>query len=352
MRIGGTRVCVLALGLAALVVLFAGRAAAQAQPPAQGQGEAETQPQGQASAPAAPHHEDSPEVVEARRHIATGTAFFNANNYEGALAEFQRAYDLLRGKPVRYIVLFNMGQCHERLFQYDQALELYQRYLDEGGPAAQDRATVLATMHALEGLLGTVRVSANVPSARVLVDEREVGRYDGTHHDFRMPAGIHNVELRAPGYVSLRHQVEVAARSSASATFALEHVSNYHGLSRGWFWSSLIGAGVVAATGFAIGGYALEEHNRLQALADDTSNPMHTSVTAEDDRRITTLATVADILGSVAGALTATSLILALLTDWSGGHTGAGHAANTTASLGLTPALSPTFAGLSLSGAL
>ena len=303
-----------------------------------------------ASAQDTPPPDTSPQVVEARQHIANGEAFFNANNFDGALVEFQRAYDLLEGKPIRYIVLFNIGQCHERMFRYDQALEYYQRYLDEGGPQAEDRATVEATMRALQGLLGVITITANVPTARVFVDQREVGTLDGDHHDFRVPAGIHNIELRTTGYVPAQQQVSVAARNSATATFTLEHVSNYHGLPTVWFWSATVTAGVMAATGFILGGYALAEHGRLQSLANDTSNPDHFSVTAADDARITTFANVADIFFGLAGAFGITAVVLAFMTDWSGHPDSSGEAAPSTASLRLTPAISPAFTGLSLSG--
>ena len=81
-------------------------------------------------------------LAEARRRHAAGRSLLEANppDYNAALAEFQRAYDLLEGHPRRYLELSNIGRCYQGLGQYDRAMEYYERYLREGGAQAEDRA--------------------------------------------------------------------------------------------------------------------------------------------------------------------------------------------------------------------
>lgn len=287
----------------------------------------------------------SPEVVEARRHIANGEAFATANNWDGALVEFQRAYELLTGNPNRYIVLFNIGQCHERMFRYDEAITYYQRYLDEGGPEAEDRATVQATMRALDGLLGTLNITANVPRAEIWVDQRQVGVYDASHHSVRIPAGIHPVELRTRGYQNSAQQIQIAARSSVDVRFSLERLSDYHGLPAVWFWTIATTSAVILATGLAVGIVALEEHGRLQALANDMSNPDRFAV--QDSAK--PLALGADICFGIGGAFAIGALVVAFMTDWGGRPAAPAENANAPHA-SLVPVLAPGFGGLALTG--
>src|SRR5689334_23133066 len=80
----------------------------------------------------------------AHQVVERGEALFALGNYDAARSEFQQAYRLLAGHPRRYIVLHNLALCYERMFHYDDALAYYERYLSEGGPAAEDRAQIEA----------------------------------------------------------------------------------------------------------------------------------------------------------------------------------------------------------------
>jgi hypothetical protein len=328
--------------LAALLLLgSSGAAHAQSAPPAP-----------EAATPAQTPSTDPPEVVEARQHIASGEAFLTAENFDAALVEFQRAYDLLEGNPIRFIVLFNIGQCHERMFRYDLALDFYRRYLDEGGENAEDRVTVEATMRALDGLLATLVITSNVPTAEVWVDARQVATLSPERREVRIPGGVHTVELRMRGYVPEQQQVQVAARSRTEIAFTLEQLSEeYRGIDAWLFWSSG-GVAVACALGGAIVGIlALTESQSLQAKRDDLTNPERFLITEADNERVQTLALTADVLFGGAVLFGATAVTLAFLTNWEGDEAPReGAAAATTASLRLLPAFGPTQAGFSLSG--
>src|SRR5262245_49727578 len=105
-----------------------------------------------ASAQAGSATPDPPNVVEAREHIQRGTELLEDENYDAALSEFERAYQLVGEHPARYLILFNIARAHEHRFRYDLALRYYHRYLDEGAEHAERRDDVEAAIHRLEGL--------------------------------------------------------------------------------------------------------------------------------------------------------------------------------------------------------
>lgn len=63
----------------------------------------------------------------ARIHFQSGTAYFDAGDYEAALREFQSAYDLSE----RPGLLYNVYLTHERLGHLAEAADNLRRYLDD-----------------------------------------------------------------------------------------------------------------------------------------------------------------------------------------------------------------------------
>lgn len=108
--------------------------------------EAPTPPE---AAEVAPDEQLPPNMVEARERMVRGEALFVAGNFDAALAEFQRAYELAGDHPNRYLVLYNIGQCHELSFRSDEALRVYREYLRLGGDEAEDRENVEAHVEEL-----------------------------------------------------------------------------------------------------------------------------------------------------------------------------------------------------------
>jgi hypothetical protein len=112
--------------------------------------------------------------AEGREHFTRGLALYREGNFGGALAEFQRAYDVAPS----YRILFNLGQADYELQDYAGALKAFARYLDEGADKvpANRRAEVQKTLRDLEQRTGKVEVSTNVPDAEIAVDDVPVGK--------------------------------------------------------------------------------------------------------------------------------------------------------------------------------
>jgi tetratricopeptide (TPR) repeat protein len=62
----------------------------------------------------------------ARLHFEAGASYYEAGDYEDALREFRRSFELSQ-EPQLY---YNFSLCHQQLGQYEQAAEDLQRYLD------------------------------------------------------------------------------------------------------------------------------------------------------------------------------------------------------------------------------
>ncbi len=80
--------------------------------------------------------ESSNELVnDASRHHEHGLELFQAENYEGAAMEFQRA-QALSPTPAN---LINLARCYERLGQLEEAIRLINLYLNESSLSSERR---------------------------------------------------------------------------------------------------------------------------------------------------------------------------------------------------------------------
>lgn len=68
--------------------------------------------------------------TRARAAFNSATVFFDAGDYEHALADFTRAYEE-SGRPE---LLYNIALCHERLERYEDAITALQRFGAAGAP--------------------------------------------------------------------------------------------------------------------------------------------------------------------------------------------------------------------------
>jgi hypothetical protein len=110
---------------------------------------------------------------EAATRYARAIGLYKEGNVSAALAEFKAAHAAVPGHEV----LFNMGLCQRRLFQYGQAIATFERYLSEGGAKvpADRRAAVAEEVRQIRELTAPVAVIVQGAPARVLVDGEPVG---------------------------------------------------------------------------------------------------------------------------------------------------------------------------------
>ncbi|HJL05611.1 MAG TPA: PEGA domain-containing protein [Polyangiaceae bacterium LLY-WYZ-15_(1-7)] len=287
-----------------------------------------------------------PRLQEARERIARGEQLYAEESYEAALAEFNETLDLLRGHQLRFLVLYNIAKCQERLFRYQDALTAYRGFLEQGGAFSELAAEVRAKIELLEGLLGTVTLRVSVPTYEVWVDDRLIGE---SETEILLPGGSHTVEIRAEGYVPAQQQVNVAAQAERSLTFELERLAEeFEGLSPALFWTGAAVTLLAVAGGAAFGLKALNESNDI----DSRDPALATRGEIDDVRRFSRNA---DIFFGVAGLAATTTIIFALFTDWGGDDEDdpaapAEDEAEAGLQLRLAPSIGQDGAGLTLGG--
>jgi tetratricopeptide (TPR) repeat protein len=251
---------------------------------------------------------------DARLSTSRASALFAVGNFAAALVDFSRAYELLAGHPRQYITLYNVAVCNERLFRYELALYYYERYLREGGPAVEDRASVESTLEALRNLLATLRVEANV-RGEIWVDDRRLGVVPAT---LMVPAGRHLIEVRAALHESARRELVMPARSVHELRLELVPLSTYRGLSPAYFFGSTAVAAILFATGAALGASTLEARSHGLARADEMMH-LQTRALEAEAASVKQRALYADLAFGGAALFGTASLLLLFLTDW-GSH--------------------------------
>jgi hypothetical protein len=111
---------------------------------------------------------------EARVRYERGLQLYNEGASEGALVEFERAYQLAPS----YKLLYNIALIRLQLNDYAQALKGFQEYLAEGGTEISSvrRSEVERHLANLKNKVGRVDLITGARGADVLVDDVVVGR--------------------------------------------------------------------------------------------------------------------------------------------------------------------------------
>jgi len=144
---------------------------------------------------------ESPKLDEAQRRFQRGIELYREADFNAALVEFKRAYEMV---PT-YKILYNLGQVSYQRHDYASALRYFRQYLDEGGSsiATDRRLEVESDVVRLEGRVGKLEVQTIETGAEILIDDVAVGLSP----------------LKAPILVNNgRRKVEVIARSGEHRT--------------------------------------------------------------------------------------------------------------------------------------
>jgi hypothetical protein len=160
----------LTTALVGVVALASSSAFAQAPPaatPPAATPPAATPPAG--TAPNASKPDSADPVERARLHYERGLQLFNEENFDAALFEFERAYELAPS----YKILYNMGRIQRQQNNYAAAMRSYARYLREGGAGvpADRRTEVEGELAVLKPRVAAVTVKVNVDGADVYADD-------------------------------------------------------------------------------------------------------------------------------------------------------------------------------------
>jgi hypothetical protein len=196
-----------------------------------------------------------PAAAEARAHFETGAALFNAQNYDGALVEFQESYRL---RPVP-VVLFNIAQTLKLLYRYEEAIAAYEQYLtEERAIDAARRRAVQQTIDELRAATAPITVTTDTPGAEIRVDGRLIGTTP-LPGPLVLAAGSRRIEATLDGREATQ-EIDVVGGRAAEVTLTIPpppldttappRADSPPLFTRWWFWTAIGGAvlgGVVLA---------------------------------------------------------------------------------------------------------
>jgi hypothetical protein len=163
--------------------------------------------QGTGSQPPPPIARSAPtedQLAEARAHFERGVLLFDAGDNDGALVEFQRAYDLSR----RATVLFNIAATCQALRRYGEAIEALRRFLAESTEEQRrQRRDAERTLRELEQLIAHLTITVDPPNATLQVD----GRVQPPGTALVVGPGTHRIQISRDGYLTHLQEFVIAS---------------------------------------------------------------------------------------------------------------------------------------------
>jgi tetratricopeptide (TPR) repeat protein len=216
----------------------------------------------------------------ARDAFSQGQELYRAGDYAAALAAFQSA-EAARASPAAE---YNIGRCHERLGQLDEAVNAYERYLTEA-PDAPDHDALAEHVAELRRQIpadGHLSVSVEPSGATVKVDQSPP---EPAPVDKLLPPGRHVVLAELSGHTPAHRDVDLVAGGSLQLELTLrplEPPSNRAPEAavredvpppaprsvpgeRKWTYVALTAAMVAVGVGLAFGASAQSAQNQLQS---------------------------------------------------------------------------------------
>jgi len=122
-----------------------------------------------------PRAAEGPEPSEeARQHFRRGIDLYEDRDFNGATAEFRRAYQI----APHFRILYNLAQSAQEMHDWVSALDSFTRYLKDGVGQIPDerRAEVEQELIKLRKRVGKLVLLARGPAAEVLIDGVPVAR--------------------------------------------------------------------------------------------------------------------------------------------------------------------------------
>ncbi|GEN13368.1 Tetratricopeptide repeat-containing protein [Myxococcus fulvus] len=249
----------------------------------------------------------------ASRAFERGTRLYQQARYAEAAASFEEA-----NKHVpNGVVLYNLGQCYEKLGEWEKALASYREYL-RLEPKAKDREAVQQRVTDLDAKAAALRrpmvtVASEPAGALVRLDGQDKGL---TPWSEPVEVGRHQLELALQDHQPLQRELEVRAGEPVQLQLALTRVAPAEvaelptvveeAPSRGrtWTWVAAGAAGVAAAGAVTLGLMARADSRELTTREHDRDDVRKLRDSASSKSK------TANILYGVAGVAGAAGVTL------------------------------------------
>jgi hypothetical protein len=256
---------------------------------------------------------------EASDHFRRAVELYQERAFRGALAEFERAYQIAPDYRLRY----NIAQTRLELQDYLGATQGYELYLKEGGGEVppERREEVELALSAMRERVGRVSIRVNREGAEVFIDDVSVGKTP-LAPTLPINVGQHRVLVRGEDGAEVARVVQIAGGDVAEldltlrttpAPIVLDSTPKDPGLStrrKYMFATGSVGvAALIGATVVAV--LAKGKSDDLNKALDARPSDQGKIESLRDSTR--TLAVTTDVLGGVAVAGLGTALVLWLM---------------------------------------
>lgn len=274
---------------------------------------------------------------EAQVRYGRAVQMYEDGNFNGALAEFRKAYSLISNAAL----LYNIGQTCAQVQDYVCAVQSFERYLTEGKKVSPARrAEVQQDLRSLRLRVANMAIAVNESDAEVLVDDVPVGK-SPLAEPLLVNVGRHHIKVVKSGFIQEKAFVDAVSGEVAQVTVSLRSLGESRPLAEPTpapevrapaaalsvetpttnplpttFWVAAGASGVLAVGAATMGVLALRASSDLEhATYIGSSVPAQAT---EDRSSVRLLATVADGLTVAAVLAAGASVYLALTRKPSG----------------------------------
>jgi hypothetical protein len=272
------------------------------------------------SPPPPPSPSPSPDISsqlrEASERYQRALKSYDEGNFDAALVEFRRAYEL----APTFRILYNLGVVSLELRDYASALDYFERYLVEGAASIspEQRSEVEQKIRDLSTHVAHVTVVVDLPGSEIAVDDRPVG-VSPLAAPLRINAGARKISARASGRVPDVRVIELAGGDSTRvelnlvsprAATEITPPPSAEAPSRPIPWLAWGGTAVLTGAAVIVGLQAVAADNDYD---DQLATPGTSRQSLDDaDAKATRLSVAADVLGLGALALGGYALYLTI----------------------------------------
>jgi tetratricopeptide (TPR) repeat protein len=147
---------------------------------------------------------------------ARGEVLYAQGDYTGAVAEFITGYcvagEFDEGRRVRYSLLNDIGQAHERNLDYEKAIAYFERFVHDfpSVPDQRDKRLIESRMLVLQKLRAQILVESSPGGASVKIsNEGGVAGLGRSGRPIEVPGGAYKMLVELEGYEPYTQEIEV-----------------------------------------------------------------------------------------------------------------------------------------------